>query len=145
DVVVQLQAVLVEDLQAVVVGWVVRGRDHDAGGEVAGPGEEREGRRRDTAGDPDVASEARRSRGDGRDEHVAGPSRVLADDEEPALADEPVSRRPAERVRERRLQLDVRDPPDPIRSEQPGHVRTRTGPARDSRAGWPARSRWPGR
>ena len=76
-----LRPVLVEDLQAVVVGRVVGRRDHDPGGEVAGPGEEREGRRRDAAGDPDVGAEARRAGRDRRDEHVAGAARVLADDE----------------------------------------------------------------
>src|SRR5699024_3755580 len=34
---------------------------------------------------------------------------------------EPMGRRAAERVRERRLQLDVRDAADPVRSEEPRH------------------------
>ena len=41
----------------------------------------------------------------------------------PALADEPVGRRPAEGVGERRLQLDVRDAADPVGPEEARHVR----------------------
>ena len=52
--VVELEAVGVEDLEAVVVGRIVRGRDHDPGGERAGPGQVREGRGRHDADDVDV-------------------------------------------------------------------------------------------
>ena len=38
DLLVELEAVLVEHLEAVVAGRVVRGRDHDPGRELAGPG-----------------------------------------------------------------------------------------------------------
>ena len=65
---------------------------------VARAGEEREGRRRDAAGDVDVDAEARRARRDRRDEHVAGAARVLADDDRAALARRAGGRSPGPRA-----------------------------------------------
>ena len=78
------------------------------------------GRRHD-ADDVDVHAEARRARGDRGHEHVAGPAGVLADDDRAARPDEPLRGRPAERERRRRLEVDVRDPADPVRPEQAWH------------------------
>ncbi len=51
DRIVELEAVAVEHLEPVVVGRVVRGRDHDPGREPAAPGKERE---RGRGHDPDL-------------------------------------------------------------------------------------------
>ena len=84
DRVVELEAVVVEDLEAVVVGRVVRRRDHDPGRELARAGEEGEGRRGHDADLVDVGAQARRAGGDRRHEHVAGAAGVLADDDRAA-------------------------------------------------------------
>ena len=95
DRVVELEAVAVEHLEPVVVGRVVRGRDHD-------PGRERARCRRGTPGPAsgrprrvDVRAEARRAGRDRGHEHVAGAPRVLADDERAARPDEAMRRRAA--------------------------------------------------
>ena len=112
DRVVKLEALLVEDLEAVVVRRVVRGRDHDPGREVTVASKECERRGRDDADLVHVRAEARRSGSDRRDEHVAGPPGVLADDQRTVRPDEPVGGRAAERVGQCRLQVDVRDAAD---------------------------------
>ena len=43
------------------------------------------------------------------------------DDERAARPDEPMGGRPAEGVRDRRLEVDVRDAADPVGAEEPGH------------------------
>ena len=128
-IVVELHPPLVEDLQAVVVGRVVGGRDHDPGTEVAAAGEEGEGRRRQGAGKVDVGAHAGRPGRDRRHEHAARAAGVLADDERLAARQELMGRRPAEGIGQGRLEVDVGDPADPVGSEEPGHQ----GPA-DGRA-----------
>ena len=95
-VVVELEAVAVEDLEAVVVGWVVRRRDHDPRGERPVAGEIGQGRRRHDADDVDVDAEAGRAGRDGGDEHVTRAAGVLADDDRAARTDEPMRGRAAE-------------------------------------------------
>ena len=121
DVVGELLAAGIEDLEAVVLGRVVGRGDHDPGGEVALPGEVREGRRRHHAHVVDVRAHARRPGGDRRDEHVARSPCVLAHDQRPADADDLVRRRAPERERERGAQVDVRGAADSVRAEQAGH------------------------
>ena len=113
----------VEHLEAVVVGRVVRGRDHDPGSELARPGEVGQGRRGDDADDMDVGSEARRAGGDGRHEHVARPARVLSDDDRAARPGQTMGDRPSEGVGDGGLQVDVGDTADPVGAEQARHRR----------------------
>ena len=128
DRVVELEAMAVEHLEPVVVGRVVRGRDHDPGGELAGAGEVRQGGRRDDADDMDVRSEARRAGGDRRDEHVARPARVLADDDRASAAGQSMGDGPAEGIGRRRLEVDVGDTADPVGAEQARHWRVSPPP-----------------
>ena len=123
DRVVELEAVTVEDLEPVVVGRVVRGGDHDPGRELAVPGEVGEGRRRDDTDDVDVRSEAARPGGDGRHEHVARSTGVLADDDRPTRPDEAMGDGPPEGVGRGRLEVDVGDAADAIGAEQASHRR----------------------
>ena len=85
------------------------------------PGHEREGRRRHDADDVDVDAEARRAGRDGRHEHVARATRVLARRRSPHRDRRAVGDGPAERVGEGRLQVDVGDAADPVGAEQAGH------------------------
>ena len=121
-VVVELEAALVEDLEPVVVGRVVGGRDHDPGREVAAG---RRGTRAPGSGTTPASwtstPDARRAGRDRRDEHVARAPGVLADDERAARADEVVGGGPAEGVGEGRLEVDVGDAADPVRAEESGH------------------------
>ena len=122
DGVVELEALLVEDLEAVVVCRVVRGRDHDPGREVTLAGEERQRGGRDDADLVHVGAEARRTGSDRGDEHVAGSPGVLAHHQRAVGTHEPMGRRAAERVGQRRLQVDVRDAADSIGAEEAGHA-----------------------
>ena len=121
DGIVELEAATVEHLEPVVVGRVVRGRDHDPGGEPATPCEEgKRGRRHD----PDLVDIRPETGGPGRDrrdEHVAGASGVLADDERLARPHEPMCGRPAKGVCEGRLEFDIRDTTDAVGPEQARH------------------------
>ncbi len=118
DGIVELEPVGIEHLEPVVVGRVVRCRDHDPGGVVAVAREIGEGRRRDHADDVDVDAERGRARGDGRDEHVTRPARVLAHHDRAAGAGEPVRGGPAEGVGEGGLEIDVGDATDAVGAEQ---------------------------
>src|SRR5439155_3024660 len=71
----ELAACLVEELDAVVLGWVVRGRDH--GPEVER--EERDCRRRQHTGEDGVAAGRRDTAREGTLELAAGGTRVPAD------------------------------------------------------------------
>jgi hypothetical protein len=122
DRVIELEALLVEDFEAVVVRRVVRGRDHDSRGEVTRAGEERQRRGRDDADLVHVGAEARRTGRDRGDEHVPGSPGVLAHDQRAIGTHEPVGRRAAERVGQRRLQVDVRDAANSIGTEEAGHA-----------------------
>ena len=138
DRVVELQAVAVEHLEAVVVGRVVRGRDHDPGRVRPAPREKREGRRGHDADDVDVDAEARRAGRDGGHEHVARAARVLADEDAPPGPDQVLRGRPAERVGQGRLEVDVGDATDAVGAEQAGH-----GVSRRARRGGPGRAGLP--
>ncbi len=129
DVVVELEAVAVEDLEAVVIGRVVRGRDHDPGGVRAGPGEVGEGRRGHHAHDVDIDAEAGRTGGQGGHEHVPRAARVLAHDQRAAGADQPMGGGPTQGVGQGRLEVDVGHPADAVGAEQAGHVSRRSGTA----------------
>ena len=118
DRVVELEALGVEDLEAVVVGGVVRGRDHDPGLVRAVPGKERQGRGRDDADDVHVDAEAGRAGRDRCHEHVARSPRVLPDHDAPAGAGESLGGRAAERVGHGRFQVDIGDTADPVGAEQ---------------------------
>ena len=118
DGVVELEALGIEHLEAVVVGGVVRGRDHDPGLVRPVAREEREGRCRDHADHVHVHAQAGRPGRDGRHEHVAGTAGVLADDDAAARADQSLRGRTAEGIGHRRLEVDIRDTADPIGAEQ---------------------------
>ena len=121
DGIVELEAVAVEDLEAVVVGRVVRGRDHDPADERAAAGQEGEGRGGHDADLMDVDAEAGRPGRDGRHEHVAGATGVLADDERSPTLPEVAGGGSTEVEREGRLEIDVGDATDPVRPEQSWH------------------------
>ena len=91
------------------------------------PGEERERGRRDAARDLDVDAEARRAGDDRRDEHVAGPPRVLADDDRRARPRQLVRGRPAERVREVGFRSTLATPRIPSVPKSLGTLRRRRG------------------
>jgi hypothetical protein len=136
----ELLAGRVEHLEAVVLGRVVRGRDHDPGGKPALPGEEGERGGRHDADRVDVDAHARRARGDRGHEHVTRPPRVLADHERATGADDLVRGCPPERKRERGPQIDVRHTADAVRAKQAGHVAPLgDGPGRAAGVirGWP--------
>ena len=118
DGVVELEALGIEHLEAVVVGGVVRGRDHDPGLVRPGAREECEGRCRDHADHVDVHAQAGRAGRDGRHEHVPRAPGVLADDDAAARLDQPLRGRPAEGIGHRRLEVDIRDTADPVGAEQ---------------------------
>ena len=121
DRVVELQPVGVEDLEAVVLGRVVRRGHHDPGRVVAVGGEERQRGRRHDADDVDRHAQARRAGRDRGHEHVARAPRVLPDDDGAARPDEALRRRAAERERGRGLQVDVGDAADAVGAEQAWH------------------------
>ena len=121
DGIVELQPVAVEHLEAVVVGRVVRRRDHDPADEHAATGQEGEGRRGDDTDAVDIDPEAGRAGRDGGHEHVAGPAGVLADDQRSSIRAEVARGGPAEVEGEGRLEVDVGDPTDPVRPEQSWH------------------------
>ena len=101
--VVELLALACEDLEPVVVGRIVRGRDHDARG-VAGRGRDVGQRRRRTdTQDMDVRSGRRDARHEGGHEHVPGATRVLAHDDAAAWARQARRDGAAEVVGESRL------------------------------------------
>ena len=122
QVVVELEAARVQHLEAVVLGRVVRGRDHDPGPEAARAGEEGQGRRRDHAHRVHVHAHAGGTGRDRRDEHVARAARVLPDHQRAAGSARLVGRRAPERERQRRSQVEVRGTPDAVGAEQAGHA-----------------------
>ena len=69
----------------------------------------------------DVDAEARRPGRDGGHEHVAGATRVLADDERSPIGPEVARGGSTEVEGEGRLEVDVGDATDPIRPEQSWH------------------------
>ena len=85
DVVGELEAVGAEQLDAVVVERIVRGRDHHAEIGAHGAREHADRRRRDRAGEQDVHAD-RGEAGDQRGlDHVAGEPGILADEHAVAM------------------------------------------------------------
>ena len=84
-VVVELEAVGREQLDAVVLVGVVRGRDHGREVEPVAADQQRRGGRRQDAGEQRVASGRGHARGDRRLEHLAGLARVADDQDLRAL------------------------------------------------------------
>ena len=123
DVVVELEAVLIENLQTVVAGRVVRGRNHDPGSKMARSGDVGQGRGRHHADGVNVHSEAGGAGHDRGYEHVARAAGVLTDDDAAALPGQAMRRGAAERIRESRLEVDVGYATDSIRAEQSGQDR----------------------
>ena len=121
DGVVELQPAAVEDLEPVVVGRVVRGGDHDPTGERATTGQEGKGRASARRHLVDVHAEARRTGRDRCHEHVAGPPGVLPDDERATTVTQVLGGRPPEGVGQRRLEVHVGDPADPVGTEESWH------------------------
>jgi hypothetical protein len=115
--VVELQPVPVEHLETVVLGRIVRGRDHDPRLERALGGQEGERRGRDHPHLVDVDAKAGGARRDRGNEHVPGTARVLADHDGARRADDAVRRGAAQGDRERGAQVDVGDAPDPVRAK----------------------------
>ena len=121
-----LRPAAVEDLEAVVLGRVVRRRDHD-------PGRERRPSRRGTRGPASgrtptwwtstprlVAPAVIAATNMSPERRVSWPTTIA-----PPGPDELVGRRPAERVGDRRLQVDVGDAADPVGAEEAGHATAR--------------------
>ena len=98
DFVGELEAVGAEDLDAVVGPGIVRGRDHDAGGEAVGAGEVGDAGRGDDAGAGDLRACAVQTTGEGAADPVAGFAGVLPDENRGANV---FSRRDANRGRVR--------------------------------------------
>ena len=121
----QLEAGVVEELDAVVWCGVVGRADDRAGNDVLGPGEVREARRRDMAGEQDVHADRAEPGRESALEHPAGAAGVAPDDHRVARTAEDVPGRPAQPQRELRRQVEVRDPADAIGAEEPGHGRAR--------------------
>ena len=119
--VVEFQAALVEHLQAVVAGRVVRGRDHDAGREPAGAGQEGQCGRGQHARTVDVRAHRRRAGDQGGRQHVAGAPRVLADHDGASGRHQAAHRRASQGVRQRGPQVHVGHPPDAIGAKETGH------------------------
>ncbi len=127
DVVVELEPGRVEHLQAVVLGRVVGGGDHDPRGEVARAGQVGQGRRRNDPDPMDVDAQTGRPADDGGHEHVTRAAGVLADDDRPTGAGQSSCRRPTEIVGDGRLELDVGDAPDAVGTEQTRHLGSARG------------------
>jgi hypothetical protein len=123
DRIVELETVAIEDLEPIVEGRVVRGRDHDPGREWPLPGHERKGGRRDDADDVGVDAHAGRAGRDSRHEHVTRTAGVLPDNDRATAADEPMRDGAPQGVRQGRFQVDIRDTADPVGAEQACHGR----------------------
>ena len=119
--VVELHAVAADDLQAVVVGRIVGGADHDAGLEWPLPGQEGQGRRGHHAEPMDVGAHRRHAGHDGGHEHVARTARIAADEDRPAERHQRLDGRPPERLREGGLEIDVGLAADAVGAEQSSH------------------------
>ena len=128
--IVELQALAVEHLEAVVVGRVVGGRHHDPADEHPAAGEEGQRRRRHDPDRMDVDPEAGRAGRDGGDEHVPGPPGVLADDQRAAVGPEMARRGSTQVEGEGGLEIDVGDAADPIGPEQSWHRSASAGSRR---------------
>ena len=119
-ILVQLQALLAEDLESVVSSGIVRRRNHDPGREVAGLGDEGQSRGGHHADQMDVGPDARCARDDRRHEHVPRETGVLADHDCPAFDGEQMRGRPTQRVGKSGFEIHVGNPADAIRAEQSG-------------------------
>ena len=137
----QLEALGVEQLDAVVLGRVVRGRDDDAAVAVQLAHEQRDSGCRDDAGQKRCAAHRHDAGRHGRFQHVARKARVLADEDGLALERHG---RLAELEGEVARELRVRHPANPVGPEKSCHVtspfsRVRRGGGRRL-AGAPRRS-----
>ena len=110
----QLEALAVEQLDAVVLGRVVRRRDDDAAVAVQLAHQKRDGGRRDDAGQERRAAHRHDAGRHGRLQHVAGQARVLADEDGLALEGHGGLTQLEGRLAR---QLLVRDAANPIRSK----------------------------
>src|SRR5712691_9606980 len=109
----ELAACFVKELDAVVLGRVVRGRDHGAKVES----EERDRRRRKHPGEDGVAAGRRDAAREGTLELAAGGARVPADEDRTTPA--PERCRPTEPLDQLRSQVLADDPAYPICAEVP--------------------------
>jgi len=130
--VVELESLAIEHLEAIVVGRIVRGRDHDPGSDIAPAGEVGERGGRDDPNDVDVHAQAGRSGRDRGHEHVPRSTSVLADDDRSSPPDQAVRDGSPEGVGGRRLQVDVGNPADAVRAEEAGHRRFSPRPGTSS-------------
>ena len=115
----QLEALAVEDLDAVVLRRVVRGRDDDAAVAVQLAHEQRDSGCRDDAGQKRCAAHRHDAGRHGRFQHVARKARVLADEDGLALERHG---RLAELEGEVARELRVRHPANPVGPEKSCHV-----------------------
>ena len=115
----QLEALAVEDLDAVVLRRVVRRGDDDAAVAVQLARQKRDGRRRDDARQKRRATHGHDAGGNGRLQHVAGQARVLADEDGAALEGH---RGLAELEGHLAGQFLVRDAANPVSAEKTCHI-----------------------
>ena len=117
-VVGELVAVAAEELDAVVLVGVVRGRQHDGEVERVAVQQQRRGRRRQHAAEQRVAARGRDARGHRRLQHLAGLARVAQEEHTRALGGQLRGRGARQPERQLRAHLLARDSSDAIRPEQ---------------------------
>ncbi len=122
----ELVAIGGEELDAVVLVGVVRGRQHDGQVESVAAEQQRRGRRRQHAAQQRVASGRADARGDGSLEHLAGLARVAQDQHLRALGCRLRGRSASERERELCRQELAGQSTHTVRAEQlAGHTHPR--------------------
>ncbi len=119
--VIELESVAIEDLEPIVSGRVVRGRDHDAGGVATAGRDVREGRRGADAQHVHVRSGRGAAGHERGHEHVSGAPRVLAHQDAATRPGQAEGDGTPQGVRQRRLQILVGDPADAIGAEEAVH------------------------
>src|SRR3990172_4777534 len=124
DRVRELEAALVEELDAVVRGRLVRGADHGSGDEPLGACQVGEAGGGHVPDEPHLHADRAEAGGEGALQHPAGAARVAPDDDTVALPAEDVARGAAQAEGELRREVAVRDPADPVSSEQARHQGT---------------------
>ena len=121
DLVGELEALTVEQLDAVVLGRIVACADHDAAITLELLGQKGDGRSRDDAREQRGAAHARDACAHGGFQHIAGKARGLAHDDAGPLE---AHGRLAEAEGERTGEFDVGDAPDAVGSKHTCHVMT---------------------